>query len=144
MRLLVGPVAPECAAVWTEWALEAIDELRAEGLPTGPLPPETVDAIDAYVQAWAQATRRGGKVCRWQSEVDPGQLEYLTNALYKLDGHLSAQVTRGRRPAAPPQAEVFHGVLVEALLHALSEEGPCRAAFSEQLGQTWPALGRPM
>lgn len=70
-------------------------------------------------------------------------LEYVTNALYNLDGHLSAQITHGRRPAAPVEAEVFHGVLVEALLHALADESPCRAAFSEQLAQTWPALHRP-
>ncbi len=141
MRLLVGPVAPDCAVVWTEWALGAIDELRAAGASTGPLPPETLDTIDGYVRAWAQATRRG-KVFRWQSEVDPDQLEYVTNALYNLDGHLAAQITHGRRPAAPVEAEVFHGVLVEALLHALAAESPCRAAFSEQLAQTWPALHR--
>ncbi len=142
MRLLVGPVAPECAAVWTQWALDAIDELRAEGASAGPLPPETLDAIDVYVRAWAEATRRG-KVFRWQSEVDPDHLEYVTNALYNLDGYLAAQILRGRRRAAPVEAEVFHGVLVDALLHALAEESPCRAAFSEQLGQTWPALPGP-
>ncbi len=142
MRLLVGPVAPECAAVWTEWTLEAIEELRAQGASAGPLPPETLDAIDSYARAWAQAPHRG-KVFRWQSDVDPDQLEYVTNALYNLDGHVAAQVTRGRRPAAPVEVEAFQRVLVHALLHALAEVGPCRAAFSEHLAQTWPALRHP-
>ncbi len=143
MRLLVGPVPPECAAVWTEWALEAIEELRAEPVSSGPLGPETLDAIDSYVRAWAEATRRRGEVFHWQSEVEPDQLEYVTNALYNLDGRLSHQVMCGQRRAAPVEAEVFHGVLVDALLRALAEESPSRAAFSEQLGQTWPSLRRP-
>lgn len=143
MRLLVGPVPPECAALWTEWALQAIEELRAEPVSGGPLHPETLDAIESYVRAWSRATRRRADVFRWQSEVDPEQLEYVTNALYNLDGHLSAQVMSGQRRAAPVEGEVFHGVLVEALLRALAEESPCRAAFSEQLGQTWPASRPP-
>lgn len=143
MRLHVGPVPPECAAVWTEWALDAIEELRAAPVPTGPLGPETLAAIEPYVRAWPQATPRQGDVFRWQSEVDPDQLEYVTNALYNLDGHLSEQVTQGHRRAAPVQGEVFHGVLVEALLRALAEDSRCRAAFSEQLGRTWPSLRDP-
>jgi hypothetical protein len=134
VRLLVGPVPPECAAVWTEWTLRTLEELRAAPPVVGPLEPETLDAIGAFVRTWNRVTRGDGVVFRWQSEVDADQLEYLTNALYNLDGHLSAQVSQGRRPAPPEQAEVFHGVLVRALLHALAEESPSRAAFSELAG----------
>ena len=140
MRLLVGPVPPTSAAVWTEWTLQTLEELRAAPAVVGPLAPEILDAIDAYVRAWHRATRGNGDMFRWQSDVDPDQLEYLTNALYNLDGHLSAQVTQGQHRALPEQAAVFHGVLVEALLHALAAESPCRAAFSEQLARSWPAV----
>jgi hypothetical protein len=140
VRVLVGPVAPECAAVWTEWTLQALRDLRAAPATTGPLAPETLDAIDSYVRAWHRATRGGDDVFRWQSEVDPDHLEYVTNALYHLDAHLSAQVRRGERPAAPVQGEAFRGVLVQALLHALAAESPWRAALSEELGRSWPGV----
>jgi hypothetical protein len=142
MRVLVGPVPPECATVWTEWTLEALDELRAAPVPAGPLSAEALDAVGGYVRAWAQATPGQGDDFRWQSEIDPDELAYVANAFYNLDGHLSVQVRRGQRRAAPVQAGVFQRVLVQALLHALAEESPFRAAFSEQLAQSWPSLSR--
>ncbi len=143
VSMLVGPVASDCAVAWTGWMLQALEELRAEPASAGTLRPETLDAIESYVRAWARATRRHDEVFRWQCEIHPDELEYVTNGLYNLDGHLSEQVTGGRRPEAPAQGKVFHGMVVEALLHALAEDSPCRAAFSEQLRQTWPSGPRP-
>ena len=130
VRVCVGPVAPTSAEAWIGWAREMIGALRRHPETAVKLPAEVLDDVAAYVESWAGANRRGD-VFQWQVDVDPDELEYLTNALYNLDLRLADE-------AAPAEARAFHLVLVQALLFALARESPSRAAFVEQLRPSWP------
>ncbi len=129
VRVCVGPVAPTSAEAWIGWAQEMIGALRRQPETAVKLPAEVLDDVAAYIESWAGANRPGG-VFKWQVDVDPDELEYLTNALYNLDLRLADE-------AAPAEARAFHVVLVQALLFALGEESPSRAAFVEQLRPSW-------
>ncbi len=130
VRVCVGPVAPTSAKAWIGWARKAIEALRRQPGTAAKLPAQVLDDVAAYVESWAGANRPGA-VFRWQVDVDPDELEYLTNALYNLDLRLADE-------AAPAEARAFHVVLVQALLFALAEASPSRAAFVEQLRPSWP------
>ena len=130
VRVCVGPVAPTSAKAWISWARKMIEALRRQPESAVKLPAQVLDDVAAYVESWAGANRRGD-VFEWQVEVDPDELEYLTNALYNLDLRLAEE-------AAPAAARAFHIVLVQALLFALAQESPSRAAFVEQLRPSWP------
>ena len=130
VRVCVGPVAPTSAEAWIGWAREMIETLRRQPGTAVKLPAEVLDDVASYVESWAGANRPGD-VFRWQVDVDPDELEYLTNALYNLDLRLADE-------AAPAEARAFHIVLVQALLFALAQESPSRAAFVQQLRPSWP------
>ena len=130
VRVRIGPVAPTSAEAWIGWAREMIGVLRRQPESAVKLPAEVLDDVAAYVESWAGANRPGD-VFQWQVDVDPDELEYLTNALYNLDLRLADE-------AAPAEARAFHLVLVQALLFALAQESPSRAAFVEQLRPSWP------
>lgn len=130
VRVCVGPVAPTSAEAWIGWAGEMIEALRRQPETAVKLPAQVLDDVAAYVESWAGANRPGD-LFRWQVDVDPDELEYLTNALYNLDLRLADE-------AAPAEARAFHLVLVQALLFALAQESPSRAAFVEQLRPSWP------
>ena len=137
MRVCVGPVAPTSADAWIRWARETIRELR--GQPSSPvkLPTEVLDDVARYVESWADVNRRGD-VFQWQVDVEPDELEYLTNALYNLDMRLADEADRAPERTAPAEARAFHLMLVQALLFALAQDSPSRAAFVEQLRPAWP------
>jgi hypothetical protein len=97
--------------------------------------------VDSYVASWAGATLSRGDVFRWEVEVHPDELEYLTNALYHVDVRLAEAARLCPWTAEPPEARAFHVVLVRALLFALAQEGPSRAAFVDQLRPAWPIVG---
>ena len=132
MRVSVGPVAPDSADAWIRWAREMIEELRRRPAAVGGLSEAVLGDVALYVESWAGA-RRDGDVYRWQVDVDPDELEYLTNALYNLDLRVADEARR-----APDEARAFHQMLVQALLFALAQESGSRAAFVEQLRPSWP------
>ncbi|HEV2759629.1 MAG TPA: hypothetical protein VGV86_08705 [Acidimicrobiales bacterium] len=132
VRVCVGPVAPTSAEAWIGWAREMIEALREQPEAPVKLPAQVLDDVEAYVESWAGANRPGD-VFQWQVDVDPDELEYLTNSLYNLDLRLADE-------AAPAEARAFHIVLVQALLFALAQESPSRAAFVEQLRPSWPVV----
>jgi len=137
MKVCVGPVAPTSAEAWIRWAREMIADLRGQSESAVKLPADVLDDVAAYVECWARKSRSGG-VFRWQVDVEPDELEYLTNALYNLDVRLADEARRAPERAAPAEARAFHHMLVQALLFALAQAGPSRAAFVDQLRPSWP------
>ena len=137
MKLCIGPVAPTSAGAWSHWAREMIADLRRQSESAVKLPAQVLDDVTAYVECWAGQSRRG-EVFQWQVDVDPDELEYLTNALYNLDVRLADEASRAPERAAPAEARAFHHMLVQALLFALAQAGPSRAAFVDQLRPSWP------
>ena len=135
MKLCVGPVPPTSAEAWTGWARAVIGDLRRQ--PALKLPGEVLDDLASYVESWAGANRCGDEF-RWQVDVTPEELEYLTNALYNLDLRLADEACEAPERAAPAEARAFHLMLVQALLFALAQDSPSRAAFVEQLRPSWP------
>lgn len=139
MRLDVGTVAPSSAAAWIEWAHGVLGDLRNERASPASLPAQVLDDIGAYLDEWERTTLDGGDTFRWRAEVDPDELEYVTNAFYNLDTRLSAENGRGESGPGPAEGRVFYLVLVRALLHALALASPARAAFVDQLRWSWPS-----
>ena len=137
MKVCVGPVAPTSAEAWIRWAREMIGDLRGQSESAVKLPAQVLDDVAAYVECWAGQSRCG-EVFQWQVDVDPDELEYLTNALYNLDVRLADDASRAPERAAPAEARAFHQMLVQALLFALAQAGPSRAAFVDQLRPSWP------
>lgn len=138
MRLEVGPVETASVAAWIQWADETFGKLCPQSATGVSLPAEVVEDLRRYVEQWKPETcsRRGS--FRWHGEIDPEQLEYLVQAFFNLDAHLSREVRRGERSAAPGKGRDFYLVLVRALLHALEMDSPGRAAFVDQLRSSWP------
>ena len=139
VRVCVGPVPPTSAEAWIRWAREMIGDLRRQPESVVKLPPEVLDDVAAYVESWAAANHHGD-VFRWQVDVETDELEYLTNALYNLDVRLADEARRDAERAEPAEARAFHLMLVQALLFALAQESPTRAAFVEQLRPSWPVV----
>ena len=137
MKVSVGPVAPTSAEAWIRWAGEMIADLRGQSESAVKLPAHVLDDVAAYVECWAGQSR-AGDVFQWQVDVDPDELEYLTNALYNLDVRLADEARRAPERTAPAEARAFHQMLVQALLFALAQVGPSRAAFVDQLRPSWP------
>ena len=135
VMVCVGPVAPTSAAAWTRWAREMIRLLRRESVVK--LPVQVLDDVAAYVESWSEANRCGD-MFQWRVDVDPDELEYLTNALYNLDRTVADDASSLPERGAPAEARAFHIMLVQALLFALAQESPSRAAFVEQLRPSWP------
>jgi len=133
MKVSVGPVAPTSAEAWISWARDMICEMRTRPRSTDKLPAQVLDDVGRYVDSWAGRARHA-EVFQWQDDVEVDELEYLTNALYNLDDEASGTPER----AAPAEGRAFHVVLVQALLFALAQAGPSRAAFVEQLRPAWP------
>lgn len=134
MRLSIGPAPPDGAMAWIESTRQVVEAFRGSAGAIDTLTPEALDGIDACLQEWARVTPRNGDAFRWQAEVDADEVEYLTNALHNLD-----QVSDlGQRLPGPSDGRAFYLVVVGALLRALAQECPSRAAFSEQLRQSWP------
>ncbi|MGH9226487.1 MAG: hypothetical protein ACRD2W_22465, partial [Acidimicrobiales bacterium] len=106
----VGPVAPASARAWIGWAREMLGALRREPAATGTLPAHVLHDVDCYVDSWAGAAYNGGDAFRWQVDVDPAELEYLTNSLYNLDMRLADQARRDPGRAEPDEGRVFHAV----------------------------------
>jgi hypothetical protein len=138
MKVCVGPVAPSSAEAWIRWARRVIGELRGQPAAVK-LPAQVLDDVASYVEAWAGANH-DGEMFQWQVEVDAEELEYLTNALYNLDRRLADDMRQAPERAAPAEARAFHLMLVQALLFALAQDSPSRAAFVEQLRTSWPVL----
>ena len=139
VELDVGPVAPAGAVAWMEWAEQAFAELR-NGPPTRFLfSTEVLDGIQGYFTQWMPRARILGEAFRWQTRIDPDELEYLLCALISLDARLSRDVRRGDRRPASEEGRLFFLVLVRALLHALATDSPGRAAFADQLREAWPS-----
>ena len=137
MKVCVGPVAPTSAEAWIGWARGVLCELRQQPAAAATLPAQVLDDVASYVEAWAGASS-GTDIFRWQVDVDPDELEYLTNALYNLDVRMADEARRCPERAAPAEAGAFHLILVQALLFALAQESPSRAAFVDQLRPSWP------
>ncbi len=137
MKLCVGPVAPTSAEAWIGWTREMIAELRRQPESAVKLPAQVLDDVAGYVEMWAGHSRCGD-VFQWQVDVHADELEYLTNALYNLDVRLAHEVHDDPERALPAEARAFHLMLVQALLFALAQDGPTRAAFVEQLRPSWP------
>lgn len=135
MMLDVGPVAPASALVWIEWAHKILRQLRNEPVSAVSLPAPMLDHIDVYLDEWERTTVDSGATFRWRVEIDPDELEYLTNAVYSIEIQLSATSWPGE--GTPAEGRDFHLVLVRALLHALTLESPPRAAFANQLRSSW-------
>ena len=133
MKVCVGPVAPTSAEAWISWARDMISEMSTRPRSTDKLPAQVLDDVARYVDSWAGRARHG-EVFQWQDDVEVDELEYLTNALYNLDDEARGSPER----AAPAEGRAFHVVLVQALLFALAQAGPSRAAFVEQLRPAWP------
>ena len=134
----MGPVAPASADAWIGWAQELLRTLHQEPRATGILPPEVLDEVASYVDEWAATCRRGADRFHWQVDVRPEQLEYLTNALYNLDTKLADVAGWFPNRTMPAEGRAFHLILVQALLFALAQDSPGRAAFAEQLRESWP------
>ena len=140
VKLSVGPVAAASAQAWTGWAGEILGALRSDSAASAALHAQVLDDVGSFVDSWAgAAANRGGSFC-WRAELHIDQLEYLTNSLYNLDLRLADRAHRCPGRPEPTEGLAFHVVLVEALLFALAQEGPGRAAFAEQLRSAWPEL----
>lgn len=137
MKVCVGPVPPTSAEAWTRWAREMIADLQGQPESLIKLPTHVLDDVAAYVECWADQSRCSDDV-RWHIDVEPDELEYLTNALYNLDVRLADEARRAPERAAPAEARAFHHMLVQSLLFALAQDGPSRAAFVDQLRPSWP------
>jgi hypothetical protein len=137
VKLEVGPVERASAAAWIEWADETLRELRRQS-PGLSLSADVVDELRHYLEQWKPEACSKHRNFQWRGEIDPDQLEYLVHAFVRLDALLTDAVQRGERSAAPDQGRDFYLVVVRALLHALEMDGPCRAAFADQLRSSWP------
>ena len=136
----MGPVASSSARAWTEWAREMIAALRDAPVTSG-LPCEVLDSIHTYLDVWAHtANLDGDGAFRWRAEVPAEELVYLTNALYNLDQCFADLTHQHPGKAQPAEGRVFHVVLVEALIFALTQEGRSEAAFAGQLRPWWPEV----
>ncbi|MCA1708089.1 MAG: hypothetical protein LC808_34360, partial [Actinobacteria bacterium] len=102
--------------------------------------PQVLDHFGSFVESWAGAAAIRGGAFRWRVDLHADELEYLTNGLYYLDLRMADPARRFPGRPEPTEGQAFHVVLVEALLFALAQEGPSRAAFAEQLRSAWPAL----
>lgn len=116
---------------------QVLGQLRTQPATTPSLCAQVVDDLDAYVNQWAQASGTCNGSFRWQTEIDPDELEYVTYAFYNLDLRLCEHVGRQESVPGPPEGRTFYLVLVRALLDALAGEGAARAAFAEQLRLVW-------
>lgn len=139
VELDVGPVAPASAVAWMEWAGQAFADLRNGPPSRTRLSAEALDGIEGYFEQWMPRARILDEAFRWQTEIDPDELEYLLCALQSLDARLSTDARRGPRQSAYDEGRLFFLVLVRALLHALETESPGRAAFADQLRAAWPS-----
>lgn len=135
MMLDVGPVAPASALVWIDWAHRILRQLRDEPVSAVSLPVPMLDHIDVYLDEWERTIVDDGTTFRWHAEMEPDELEYLTNAVYSVETQLSALRWPGE--GTPAEGRDFYLVLVRALLHALTLESPPRAAFANQLRSSW-------
>jgi hypothetical protein len=81
VRVTVGPVEPVSAHAWIGWAREMLGALRREPEPTLTLPTQVVEDVGSYVDSWAGAAHNGSESFRWNVDVEPDELEYLTNCL---------------------------------------------------------------
>lgn len=143
LNLDVGPVAPESARTWIHWAHNAVCDLRDQPQADRPLPPQAAfDNLDRYLEQWAHATQECDASFRWHADVDPEELEYLTNAFYNLDVRLRDATSQGEGVPEPVAGRSFHLVMVRALLHALAQVSPARATFVEELRTTWPTAAQ--
>jgi hypothetical protein len=117
--------------------------LRASPTVASTLPGEVLDDVGSYLDSWANtANADDDGTFRWRADIPVDELVYLTNALYNLDQCLSDD-THGRSGMAQPtEGRAFHVVLVEALLFALTQEGPCQAEFAGQLRPWWSEVIR--
>ncbi|HEX2273497.1 MAG TPA: hypothetical protein VHG90_06470 [Acidimicrobiales bacterium] len=138
MRLYVGPVPRDGVVAWAEWAHSVLDDVRNDPRAGACLSARVLDDIEAYVAEWERTTGLSDDAFRWQSDVHPDDLEYLTNALYNLDLRLAADGDPSRKVALSAEGRVFHLVLVRALLTALAHESPSHAAFVDQIRTSWP------
>lgn len=137
----MGPVASASARAWTDWAREMLGALRVAPAAASVLPAAVLDDVGSYLESWADtANMDGDGAFRWRADVPVDELVYLTNSLYNLDQWLAGQTGRHPCKTQPIEGRVFHVVLVEALLFALSQEGPSEAAFAGQLRPWWPEV----
>lgn len=135
VNLDVGPVTPASAVAWIEWADEILAELRMDRPSTVPLCAEHLDGIEQYFEQWLPRARVQEEAFRWDTEIDPDELEYLLCALFRLDSQLAPEA---QRRSSCDEGRPFFLVLVRALLHGLETHSPGRAAFVDQLRSTWP------
>ena len=133
----MGPVAPASARAWIGWAQAMVGALRRDPAETLTMPAHVLDNVEAYFASWSRAAANGDDF-RWQIDVLPEELEYLTNSLCNLDVRMADQARRHPARAEPDEGRLFHAVLVEALLYALDQGGPSHAAFAEDLRPRWP------
>lgn len=139
VELDVGPVPPASAVAWMDWAAQTFAEFRRCPPPRTRFSAEALDGIECYFQQWEPLTHILDEAFRWQTEIDPDELEYLLCALFRLDEQPSGDARRGERRPAYDEGRLFFLVLVRALLHALETESPGRAAFADQLRTAWPS-----
>jgi hypothetical protein len=126
----VGPVAAASARARTSWARDILATVRAEPTSTGVPPDEVVDDVAIYVDSRADAADIDADgVFLWRANVPADELVFLTNSLYNLDRCVAAQAERHPGRTEPTEGHGFHAVLGEALLFALTQEGPSEAAF---------------
>ena len=136
VELDVGPVASVSAVAWMQWAEQTFAELRNGRLQFSA---GALDGIEGYFKQWMPQARLLDEAFRWQTEIDPDELEYLLHALVSVDARLSDDARRGQRRPTYDEGRLFFLVLVRALLHALETASPRRAAFADQLRAAWPS-----
>lgn len=138
MKICIGPVASASARAWTAWAQEMLGAFRMAPAAAGVLHAQVLDDVGSYLDSWADAANTDGNgAFRWRADVPVDELVYLTNSLYNLDQCLADQTHGHPGKAVPIEGRVFHAVLIEALLFALTQEGPSQAAFAGQLRPLW-------
>jgi len=128
MRLDVGPIAASSASAWIEFAHRVFGEAREVQVETACPCPQMCDDVAGYLRRWQPGI--DAEVFVWHAEVDPEEIEYVTTALFHLDGRLSG---------VPAEGRAFHLMLVLALLRSLDQDSPARAAFADQLRSRWPS-----
>ena len=130
MHVEVGPASPESAVAFVDYANSVLDRDVAD------LPEDVVDPFRRYLAEW-RSLASVGAAFHWDTEVPADTAEYLVLAFYRLAQRLEeTAATSG--PAAPPAAEEFYRLLVNALLDGLVAEGNASAEFAEHLRSFWP------
>jgi hypothetical protein len=137
MRVVIGPVSAESAALWLGYARTVVDDLEAVA-PGASFANADVQAIfDTYLSEWEAAARREGPFL-WSCELPAEQMEYHLHVFHQLATLLAEQAERRGTVLLPDGGREFYAAVLRGALAALESEGPASAAFARHLGEFWP------